>query len=267
MPTFSQAKLPPRILIYGEPAAGKTGAIAQLANAGYRIMLHDFDRNSRVIGSYLKPDAAPVYRMAYAAAKLTDTNLFDEKILPSKQAYEELRKFCRMLVNWKTETEDLGPTAEMTAKDVIVVDSGTFLGEMLLLAALENQKGKERPDLRAQYQDAGKYSGAVRDMLCGDKIGATVIVLTHNMQTGDKDDQGKIIGRAKEIPVAVGEKMSKRMPAYFSDIWRLEVDRAGNRVFKTAATDKESLRTSAPHKIKASEPFDLASMLNRLIEA
>ncbi len=54
------------------------------------------------------------------------------------------------------------------------------------------------------------------------------------------------------------------MQTYFSDIWHLEVDRAGTRTFKTAATDKASLRTSAPTLIKAAEPYDLASMLDRL---
>lgn len=263
MAKFQETVMPPRILIYGEPAAGKTGAIAQLANAGFRVLLFDFDQNSRVIGSYLKPDAAPVYLTTYAAAKITNTNLFAGNSLAGKQAVEEMRRFCKMLEHWKTETEDLGPSSALTSKDVIVIDSGTFLGELLLLAAHEDPETKR--DLRSLYNVAGKYYAAILDHLCGSKIGATVIVLTHNMQTGDKDDQGKIIGKARDIPVAVGEKMSKRMPTYFSDIWRLEVDRGGNRSFKTAATDKEALRTSAPHKIKASEPFDLASMVNRLV--
>jgi len=95
-------------------------------------------------------------------------------------------------------------------------------------------------------------------------MGASVIVLTHIMQTGDTDDQGKIIGKARDIPVGVGVKFSKKMQTYFSDIWHLEVDRTGNRTFKTGATDKASLRTSAPTIIKAAEPYDLASMMDRL---
>ena len=263
MPKFSVDTMPPRILIYGEPASGKTGAIAQLANAGYRILLHDLDQNSRVIGSYLKPNAADVFVNSYSVAKITNTNLFAGNGMATKQAVDEMRRFCKMLEHWKTETEDLGPSSSLTSKDVIVIDSGTFLGELLLLAAHEDPETKR--DLRSLYNVAGKYYAAILDHLCGNKVGASVIVLTHLMQTGDKDDQGKIIGKARDIPVAVGEKMSKRMPTYFSDIWRLEVDRVGNRSFKTSASDKESLRTSAPHKIKATEPFDLASMLTRLL--
>ena len=262
MPKFEAAKLPPRILICGEPASGKTGALAQLANAGYRLLIHDFDNNSRVIGSYLKSGGGDVYLQSYAVAKISNTGLFAGTGTATKQAVESMRLFCKLLEHWKTETEDLGPTADMTSKDVIVVDSGTFLGEMLLLAAHEDPEAKR--DMRSLYHVTGRYYGAILDHLTGPKVAASVIVLTHLMQTGEKDDQGKIVGKARDIPVGIGEKFSKKMQTYFSDIWHLEVGRDGKRSFKTAATDKASLRTSAPNLIKPVEEFDLASMLDRL---
>jgi hypothetical protein len=262
VPKFEAAKLPPRILICGEPASGKTGALAQLANAGYRLMIHDFDSNSRVIGSYLKPNAADIFITNYAVAKITNTNLFAGTGTATKQAVDSMRLFCKMLERWKTSTEDLGPVESLTPRDVIVIDSGTFLGELLLLAAHEDPETKR--DLRSLYGVAGRYFGAILDHLTGPKVAASVIVLTHLMQTGDKDDQGKIIGKARDIPVGIGEKFSKKMPTFFTDIWHLEVGRDGKRSFKTAATDKASLRTSAPHLIKAVEDFDLASMMDRL---
>lgn len=265
MAKFEMSRMPPRVLIYGDPASGKTGAIAQLANAGYRILLADLDQNARVIGSYLKPGHADIFIQTFTVAKMTGTNLFAGKQGEAAQAaLKEMRLFCQMMQHWKTESEDLGPTSALTAKDVIVIDSGTFLGELLFMAAkADPEANKHAP---TQYRLAGDYYSAILDYLCGSKVGASVVMLTHVTQTGEKDSDGKFVGRPKDIPVAVGEKMSKRMPSYFSDIWRLEIDRAGNRNFRTAATSFESLRTSAPHKIKASEPFDLASMFNRLTE-
>lgn len=262
MPKFESTKTPPRILICGEPASGKTGALAQLANADYRLLIHDFDQNSRVIGSYLRSNAADVFISTYSVAKITNTNLFAGTGNATKQAVDEMRRFCKMLEHWKTTEEDLGPASALTARDVIVIDSGTFLGDLLLLAAREDPEAKR--DGRSLYNVAGNYYAAILDYLCSNRVGATVVVLTHIMQTGDKDDQGKIVGRAKDIPVALGEKMSKKMPTYFSDIWHLEVDRAGKRSFKTSATDRVALRTSAPNLIKATEDYDLASMLDRL---
>lgn len=263
---FDTGWMPPRVLVYGDPASGKTGALAQLANAGYRLLIHDFDQNARVIGSYLKPGAGDVYLSTYEVAKMTGTNLFAGNRADAAQAaLKEMRRFCQMLQHWKTETEDLGPSTELTAKDVVVLDSGTFLGELLFMAAkADPEANKHTP---TQYRLAGEYYAAILDYLCGKKMGASVVVLTHITQTGEKDSDGKFIGKPKDIPVAIGEKMSKRMPSYFSDIWRLEVDRTGNRRFRTAATAFEGLRSSNPLKIKGEEPFDIASMFNRLLEA
>jgi len=263
---FEPTKMPPRVLVYGDPASGKTGALAQLANAGYRLLIHDFDQNARVIGSYLKPGTGDVYLSTYEVAKMTGTNLFAGNRADAAQAaLKEMRRFCQMLQHWKTETEDLGPSIELTAKDVVVLDSGTFLGELLFMAAkADPEANKHTP---TQYRLAGEYYAAILDYLCGKKMGASVVVLTHITQTGEKDSEGKFIGKPKDIPVAIGEKMSKRMPSYFSDIWRLEVDRTGNRRFRTAATAFEGLRSSNPLKIKGEEPFDIASMFNRLLEA
>lgn len=261
---FEATRLPPRVLIYGEPASGKTGALAMLANAGYRLLIHDMDQNARVIGSFLKPGHGDIYINTYAVAKVTNTNLFAGKSDAPQAALKEMRRFCQQLEHWKTDTEDLGPSSNLTAKDVIVIDSGTFLGDLLLMAAKADPEANR--DARKQYGIAGEYYAAILDYLTGNKVGASVIVLTHITQTGEKDPQGNFIGKPRDIPVAIGEKMSKRMPTYFSDIWRLEVDRTGNRTFRTAATAYESLRTSNPTTIKATEPFDLASMFDRLIK-
>ncbi len=264
MPQFETLPNPPRVLIAGEPAAGKTGALAQLANAGFNIYIHDFDQNARVIGAYLKPEARPIRIQTYEVAKLTDTGIFAGG--PSNvgaKSVAELKRFTKMLEHWKEDDFDAGPTNALTPKDVIVIDSGTFLGELLLLAAKEDPETKK--DGRSLYNVAGRYYKAVLDYLTGKRVGATVIMLTHIMQTGEKDDQGRIVGKAREIPVAVGEKASKVMQSYFSDIWYLTVDRAGGRQFLTSATDSAARRTSRPDVIKATEPFDLASMVNRLI--
>jgi hypothetical protein len=267
VPKLSETKPSPRILICGEPASGKTGALAQLANAGYRLMIHDFDQNSRVINSYLTDKAAEVYINTYASAKLADVKFFPDSNGAVRQAATELQRFGQMLMHWQVPGgEDLGPCGSWTNKDVVVIDSGTFLGDMLLLAAQGDPKYSEKM-LMTKYGIAGDWYGAILDRLTGNRMGATVIVLTHIMQTGDKDDQGRITGKARDIPVGVGDKFSKKMQTYFSDIWHLEVDRMGKRTFKTMATDKAALRTSAPLLIKPVEEYDLASMLDRLTGA
>jgi hypothetical protein len=262
---FETAKLPPRVLLAGEPATGKTAGIASLANAGFRILLFDMDQNARVIGNYLKPGHADIHIKTFEVAEISNTNIFASGPKDATiKAVAELKKFTQMLEHWKDGDEDLGPSANLTANDVVVIDSGTFMGDLLLLAAHEDPKTKK--DMRSLYMVAGEYYAAILDYLCGKRMGASVLFLTHIMQTGEKDDQGKFIGKPRDIPVAVGEKASKRMQTYFSDIWYLEVDRAGNRVVQTAATSTVARRTSAPDRIKAVEPYDLGSLFKRLTE-
>lgn len=265
MPKFETQTNPPRVLVIGEPASGKTGAVASLANAGYRILYYDFDQNSRVLGSYLKPGHADIFIETFSVAKLTNTNVFDGQGVATTQAVAELRRFTKLLQHWKTPTEDLGPVAKLTPKDVIVIDSGTFLGKLLLLAAHEDPKTKK--DLRSLYQVAGEYYAAILDFLTGRKVGASVLVLTHLMRTGNKDEQGNITSDLRYIPVAIGEKASREMQTFFTDTWHLEVDAAGKRSFKTSATNKASLRTSRPDLIKGVEDFDLGNLFDRLTKA
>ena len=262
---YETSKMPPRVLLAGEPATGKTAGIASLANAGYEILLFDMDQNARIIGNYLKPGHAPVHIKTFEVAKISDTAIFSggpKDAVP--KAVAELRTFTKMLEHWKDGDEDLGPSSQLTAKHVVVIDSGTFLGDLLLLAAKADEETKK--DGRSLYNVAGKYYAAILDFLCGKRMGASVLFMTHIMQSGEKDDQGRFIGRPKDIPVAVGEKASKRMQTYFSDIWYLSIDRAGNRIIQTNATDQVARRTSVPDKIKATEPYDLGSLFNRLTE-
>lgn len=275
---FQASKMPPRILICGEPASGKTGALAMLANAGHRLFIHDFDQNTRVIGNYLKPGHADIYVQSYHAAKIGLADIAAGTLKSEearKRAVEkaieensilangELRRFVEMLEHWKEPDFDAGPSKDLTPNDVIVIDSGTFLGDMILLAVHQDPRVKR--DLRSLYNVAGDYYTSILNYLTSDKIGASVIVLTHIRQTGQKDENGNIISGLRLIPTAIGDAASKKMPTYFSDIWHLEVDRAGNRSYKTSATDKMALRTSAAAQIKNTEPFDLASMFKRLL--
>lgn len=277
---YNPAALPPRVLLCGESTTGKTGALAMLANAGYRILLHDFDNNARVIGNFLKPGHADVYIQTYDVARFTDTGLLDRvKITQDgKQvvrfsdkhdtiydaAAEQLNLFARLLQHWKTETEDLGACETWTPKDVVVVDSGTFLAEVCLLAA------HKHPDVNKNaqtlYRQAGGFMRNILNFITSARMGASVILMTHIIKTGEKDSEGNFIpSRSKDVPRGVGNKMSEDMSQYFSDVWRLTVNGQGVRAIATQATDKMGLRTSAPLIVKAQEPYDLASIFDRLI--
>jgi hypothetical protein len=249
----------------GRSASGKTGALAMLANAGYRIMLHDFDQNSRVITNYLKPDHAKIYRQIYGVARLTNNGMLDTGKAVQKQAVAELNRFVAQLKHWQTETEDLGTWDTWTAHDIVVVDSSTFMARMLQLAAYEHPKANA--DERAIYKYAGEFQTKILNDLCSDANNASVILTAHLQQVGEKDSQGNIISNLENIPTGVGVAAAKTIPSFFTDIWEIQVNAGGKRVIQTAATNKTPLRASSA-VIKPIENYeDFASMFNRLLGA
>lgn len=276
MPKLSSENTPPpRVLLWGESTVGKTGSLAMLANAGYRILLHDFDQNARVITNYLRPGHADVYIQTYDVARLTDAGLFERRMTDKglrfsdkhetvyDAAAEQLNLFARLLQHWKTDTEDLGASSSWTPRDVVAVDSGTFMGELCLLAANKHPEATRNP--QSIYRIAGSFMRNILNYLTSSRMGASVIVLTHVNKVGEKDAEGNLIqSTVREVPRGVGSKLSEDMSQYFSDVWRLTVTPTGQRQILTAATSKMGLRTSQPSLIKPVEPFDLASLFDRL---
>jgi hypothetical protein len=49
--------VPLKMLLVGDPKAGKTGALASLANAGYKLRVANFDGNTGPLLEYVKPEA------------------------------------------------------------------------------------------------------------------------------------------------------------------------------------------------------------------
>lgn len=259
------AKGPIRLLLMGEAATGKTGALAQLANAGYRILLHDFDQNSRVIADHLKEGHAPVYVQTYDVARLTNNGMLDTGKAVEQLAVKELNRFAAQLKHWNADGEDLGTWDTWTPKDVVVIDSTTFMSRMLMLAGAQHPKANANE--KTIYKYAGEFQTKILSDLTSRNNGASVIVISHLKQTGERDADGNLTGNnIRNIPTGVGVAESKSMPTYFTDIWEIQIGATGKREIKTAATNKTALRASSP-LINATEPYDLASMFNRLLGA
>jgi hypothetical protein len=257
-------KGPIRLLLMGEAATGKTGALAQLANAGYRLMIHDFDQNERVIADHLKEGHAPVYVQTYDVARLTNNGMLDTGKAVEQQAVKELNRFAAQLKHWNMDGDDLGTWDTWTPKDVVVIDSTTFMSRMLMLAAPQHPKANANE--KTHYKFAGEFQTKLLTDLTSKNNGASVIVISHLKQTGDRDTDGNIIGNVRNIPTGIGVAESKSMPTYFTDIWEIQINATGKREIKTAATSKTALRASSP-SINPVEPYDLASMFNRLLGA
>lgn len=255
---------PIRLLLMGDSTSGKTGALAQLANAGYRLLLHDFDQNSRVITNHLTPQHAPIYIQAYGVARLTNNGMLDAGKAVQQAAVKELNRFAAQLKHWNADGDDLGSWDTWTPKDIVVIDSATFMARLLVLAAAEHPKVNANE--KTLYKYAGDFQTKIYADLTSDANKASVIVIAHEMPDGDRDTEGNIVSNHKTIPSGVGRAAAKQSSSYFTDIWQIVVGATGKREIRTSATNKINLRASSP-LINNVEPYDLASMFDRLLGA
>ena len=227
-------------IILGESGSGKTGLLSTLANAGYRLAVLDFDNGLDILknGGYLKGDAA-------------DRIFFETLATDDPASIEHMQK----LIN---EWPGLGALTTWGAKDVLVIDSGTFMSNAMEIYC-EKRKGP--------FKDPRQLMGACKEALCtlfeflrGPKVRCNVIVNTHLRFV--ENDQGI----QKAYPSFIGQAFPRIAGSYFNNMWRIDVKPGpdGTRVIRTRADSVTALKCSAPNAVKVEEPFDLASLFSKI---
>lgn len=122
-----------RILIGGWPKGGKTGAIASLLNAGYKVRMLDFEGNYDVLLNYVKPEFLKNLDIAtFQDVQTSDGSTpFDSDKAAKEMAYS---RALQQLKDWKTDIDGqpgtLGAAYTWGPDTVLVVDNLTRLGEM-----------------------------------------------------------------------------------------------------------------------------------------
>lgn len=126
---------PLRILIGGPPGSAKTGSVAALLNAGYKVRLLDFEGNYEPLLKFTKPEFL---------ANL-DIKTFQDKMVDSGEGYMDTDGIPKAFTDalktlksgWKTTDAegaevDLGRMTEWGPDVVLVVDSMTALARITM---------------------------------------------------------------------------------------------------------------------------------------
>lgn len=233
-----------KMLLVGDSGAGKTSALAGLANAGFNVRILDFDNGLDTLRDFLEPDA--VARVSYVT--LRDS-------LSQATAWV---KAMKMATHWKDGDEDLGKVKEWGSNDVLVVDSLTFAGKAALNSVMQFNRKKlsDQPGL----QDWGQ---GIRDLetflqyLTSDDLKCNVIVNTHITQY---EDAG---GITRGYPTALGSKLPTYISRYFNMVLRMEskvVGRETKRTIRTVSDNRMDLKNVAPKSLEAVIESDLAKV-------
>lgn len=268
MATFADLQASPvtKMLLLGDSGSGKTGAVMSLIAAGYNVRVLDLDNGVQILADYFTNPASIYIRareglwtQAMAAGikerfhyeTLTDRmKSVGGKLIPGKATVWQ--RATGLLDKWG----ELGPISSWGPKDVLVIDSLTFISKaaMNLVLAMNNRLGSA-----PQMQDWGQAQQAVEGLLqqlYDEGVNCNVIVNCHLKMFGPEG------GSQRWFPETLGKALSPNIGRYFNTMLLAKTVGVGTkerRVISTQSAPSLELKTTCPLRVKPE--YDLATGL------
>lgn len=206
------AKQPVRMMIVGYPGTAKTGMIASLANAGYKIRMIDYDGNSQSLTTYTDKDKLANIDIVYLEDRMRNGDRFIETTgVPTA-----FRAGLDLMDEWKYKEPDgtevnLGKSKNWGCDTVVVLDSITSMG----LASFRRQQSlSNKTPLNTTEQVWGlamAQQEAFIEKLTSEVNNFHVIVLAHLKIVGPKDIRKEDEDVTKEIKQELQELIPNRL--------------------------------------------------------
>jgi hypothetical protein len=236
-----------KLLFIGNSGAGKTGALAPLAAAGYDIRILDHDSGLDALFNHIA-EADPKYleNVSYQTfrdrMKMTATG---PRVVGSPKAYAET---LAALEKWPDDGSD---PAEWGADKILVIDSLTNVGR----AAFNWAKGANptSKDPRQWYKTAQDLCEDLIANVTAEEFRTNVIVISHvDIVTTNE-------GTIKGFASAVGKALGPKLPRFFNTMIMSETSGSGKSVkrkIKTFPTSMVDLKNPAPMRMEADYPIE-----------
>lgn len=271
-----------RILVVGYPGSGKTGALASLANAGYKLRVLDYDGNLEPLLQYTDPDKLANIDVVTLEDKLRSGQKFIEAAgIPTAFA-----DGLKMMDRWKykdpeTDEEiDLGASKEWGPDTVVVVDSLTSMGQAAKRRAMAMLNKTPLNFTQQGWGLAMADQEAFIEKLTSAQNKFHVVVLAHLKLIGPKDIMPSDDDLTKDLkervadivptrlyPSALGQSLPPVVGAHFPTVVLADkkvVGKTVRRFIRTVPTADLDLK--APVKGLPAE-LDLEDGLLKLVTA
>lgn len=240
-----------KLLFIGDSGAGKTGALASLAGAGYNLRIVDLDNGLDVLANLLRDPKGP-----YGAEALShvDYETFTDKmkvgaggkLIPSRATVWD--RTIKLIDNWKTETSDYGPLHTWTPNDVLVIDSLTMLSNAALayVLMLNNRLGGMVE--QSHWYAAQQLIESLIQMLYDENVKCNIIVNSHITYIGPENQE-------RGYPSALGKALPPKLPRYFNTTLLAKTTNGKREIF-TKPQGVIEVKNTAPLKVKEKYPLE-----------
>lgn len=250
-----------KMINMGHPGTGKTGGLASLVKAGYKVRVLDYDNNLDSLKAFVGKEC-PEKLDNVQFRTLRDLRVVspagEQVILGTPRAFVD---GIKLLQHWRGDEVDLGNPAEWGPECVLVLDSLTLFST----AAFDHREyltvttSRGKFDNRAIYYDTQSVIKKTIANLMGEAFRTNVIINAH-ISYIDLDD-----GTKKGFPTTVGSALGPIIGAYTSSLFQFEV-RGGQYVINTKPTGMVDLKNPRPFAMKDTYPVStgLADIFNVL---
>lgn len=258
MPTLENfnTRNPVKGLIIGDSGTGKTGALASLAIAGYKLRILDYDKGVHPIVEAIQKAGKPEALKNVIYQTMDDKYTVVAGRVSPRGVPEAFSRGLAMLDYWGPRSlpgsEDLGKPSEWGLDTVLVIDSLTHMcNAALRLAQCLNKNSGELKITQPEWGMAQNMVEQMLSLLYSGEFKTNVLVLAHisYIQGKEKlDAEGNPAGEIRGLPSALGTALPPKIPAYFNIM--LQMIRSG-----TGAHAKRYLTTVPSGVINTKSPI------------
>jgi len=244
-----------KFIYIGDSGTGKTGSLASLALAGYKLRVLDMDNGLSSLREYIaKDDPAKLELVDYETRRdKYKSGPGGPVIAGQPRAYVEATK---LMTQWSDGTIP----AEWGEDTIFVLDSLTHFSN----AAFEWAKGMNplSREPRQWYSQAQKSIETVLALLTSEAFEANVVVISHVKYIEQN-------GVLKGVANSIGQALGPIIPSYFNTMMLAEMAGSGKnvrRVIKTRPTNLIALKNPAPFKVQDTYPLEtgMIELFNKL---
>lgn len=251
-----------KLLLIGDSGGGKTGALASLAKAGYKLAIIDCDNGLDILANLLAKDKEALSRVHYSTVTEPMRAIGGTAIVERAEGW---RKAMNLLSRFKDGEDDLGVTSELGPEWIVVIDSLTFLCRFAMNEILSINK---RLNSHPWQSDWGLAQTLVRnalELLYSNAFKTNVIVNCHITYIGREvesiDDKGQVVSREEDVkayPMSLGRALSPQIGSFFNHALLAKSVGQRRKLF-TNTQGLIELKTSAP--LSAKSQYDIETGL------
>lgn len=247
-----------KVLYLGASSSGKTGSLASLVAAGYKLHILDMDNGVDVLAQYVRRDSPEMLKNVDFETR-RDKYKFTATGAILDGSPKAFMGAMELLTKWSDGTSP----ATWGPDHILVLDTLSAMGR----AAFDWARGMNpsAKDPRQWYFTGQKAIEDVLNNLTNESFATNVIVISH-VQLVDMPD-----GSTKGYTNALGKALGPVIPRYFNNVILAETQGAGEnmkRKIRTIPTGLIDLKTSAPFKMEKSYdlPTGMATIFAKLLE-